>query len=103
MAVISWLSYQDSHGNFFFGSLNSNLYDMARIAKLEDPRFRRFINNIFLIFTISAAALCAVRNAHASADETIKLDWGGYERQSDAFRPDKLTRLWWWGTGGKTP
>jgi len=61
---------------------------------LEDPRFRRFIklykrfiDDIFLIWTGSAAALCAFRHALASADETIKLDWGGYERQSDALDP----------------
>ena len=35
----------------------------------------------------TAAALCAFRHALASADETIKLDWGGYETQSDALDP----------------
>ena len=61
---------------------------------LEDPRFRRFIklykrfiDDIFLIWTGSAAALCAFRHALASADETIKLDLGGYERQSNALDP----------------
>jgi len=61
---------------------------------LENPGFRqfiklykRFIDDIFLIWTGSAAALCAFRHALASADETIKLDWGGYERQSDALDP----------------
>jgi hypothetical protein len=50
---------------------------------LEDPRFRQFIklnkqfiDDIFLIWTGSAAALCTFRHALASADETIKLDWG---------------------------
>ena len=48
---------------------------------VEDPRFRqfikrynRFIDDIFLIWTGSAAALCAFRRVHASADETIELD-----------------------------
>ena len=65
---------------------------------LEDPRFRqfiklykRFIDDIFLIWTGSAAALCAFRHALASADETIKLDWGGYEKQSDAFNQAVVT------------
>ena len=51
---------------------------------MEDPRFRqfiklykRFIDDIFLTWTGSAAVLCAFRCALASADETIKLDWGG--------------------------
>ena len=61
---------------------------------VEDPRFRqfiklykRFIDDIFLIWTGSAAALCAFRRALASADESIELDWGGYERQADALDP----------------
>ena len=61
---------------------------------LQDPRFRqfiklykRFIDDIFLIWTGSAAALCAFRRALASADESIELDWGGYERQADALDP----------------
>ncbi len=47
----------------------------------EDPRFRsfiqlykRFIDDIFLIWTGSAATLCEFRRALGSADDTIKLD-----------------------------
>ena len=56
---------------------------------VEDPRFRqvsklykRFVDDFFLIWTGSAAALCAFRRALASADKTIELDWGGYEMQT---------------------
>jgi hypothetical protein len=59
---------------------------------LEDPRFRsfiqlykRFIDDIFLIWTGSATTLCEFRRALGSADDTIKLDWGGYESQAEAL------------------
>ncbi len=59
---------------------------------LEDPRFRsfiplykRFIDYIFLIWTGSAATFCEFRRALGSADDTIKLDWGGYESQAEAL------------------
>jgi hypothetical protein len=61
---------------------------------LEDPRFRpfiqlpvykRFIDDIFLICTGSAATLCKFRRAPGSADDTIKLEWDGYESQTEAL------------------
>jgi hypothetical protein len=59
---------------------------------LEDPRFRsfiqvykRFIDDIFLIWTGCAATLSEFRRALGSADDTIKLDWGGYESQAEAL------------------
>ena len=72
------------------------VFSMIRLETpiVEDPKFRqfiklykRFIDEIFLIWTGSAAALCAFRRALVSADETIELDWGGYERQVDALDP----------------
>ena len=61
---------------------------------VEDPRFRQFIklykwfiDYIFLIWTGSAAAQCAFSHSLASADETIELDWGWYERQANALDP----------------
>ena len=35
----------------------------------------------------TAATLCSFIRALTSADETIKLDWGRYERQVDALDP----------------
>jgi hypothetical protein len=58
----------------------------------EDPRFRpfielckRFIDDIFLIWTGRAATLCEFRRALGSADDTIKLNWGGCESQTEAL------------------
>jgi hypothetical protein len=59
---------------------------------LEDPRFRPFIqlykrhiDGNFLIWTASAATLCEFRRALGSADDTIQLDWDGYESQTEAL------------------
>ena len=61
---------------------------------MEDPRLRkciklykRFIDDILLVWTGSAAALCAFRRALASADEAFELDRGGYDRRAEAPDP----------------
>ena len=79
------------------GTSSSVVYAVIFMIRLEtqiieDPRFRQFIkpykqfiDDIFLIWTGSAAALCVFRRALASADEAFELDWGGYERQADGY------------------
>jgi len=63
---------------------------------VNDVRFRqfirlykRFIDDLFLIWTGPAAALCDFRRALATADEAISLDWSGYDLQQDATNPSK--------------
>ena len=66
---------------------------------LEDPRFRsfiqlykRFIDDIFLIWTGSAATRCEFLQTLGSADDTIKLDWGGYEITMNSRRKRWITQ-----------
>ena len=61
---------------------------------INDARFRqyirlykRFIDDLFLIWTGPAAVLCDFRHALATADEAISLDWSGYKSQQDAVNP----------------
>ena len=49
--------------------------------------YKRFIDDLFLIWTGPTATLCELRKALASADEAISLDWSGYETQEDAVNP----------------
>ena len=65
---------------------------------LTDARFsqyirlyKRFIDDLFLIWTGPAAVLCEFRHALAIADEAISLDWSGYESQQDAANPEVVT------------
>jgi hypothetical protein len=65
---------------------------------LNDKRFRqyirlykRFIDDLFLIWTGPADVLCEFRRALAIADEAISLDWSGYGSQQDAANPEMVT------------
>jgi hypothetical protein len=79
-------------GNFVLGGLCCNLYDTLRISdsgrsqiSIIYQQYKRFFDDIFVIWTGSAATLCEFRRALGSADDTIKLDWGGYESQAEAL------------------
>jgi hypothetical protein len=50
--------------------------------------YKRFIDDLFLIWTGSAAQLCEFRKALATADNNISLDWTGYESQEQAMIPN---------------
>lgn len=61
---------------------------------VNDVRFRqyirlykRFIDDLFLIWTGPAAVLCDFRRALATADEAISLDWSGYGSHQEAVNP----------------
>ena len=81
------------------GTSFSVIYAVIFMIRLETPiiddaRFRphirlykRFIDDLILIWTGSAARLCEFRSALASADEEISLNWGGYGSQQDAQNP----------------
>ena len=65
---------------------------------INDERFRqyirlykRYIDDLFLIWTGPAAVLCDLRRALATADEAISLDWSGYESRTDAVDPTVVT------------
>jgi hypothetical protein len=81
------------------GTSFSVIYAVIFMIRLETPiiddaRFRphirlykRFIDDLILIWTGSAARLCEFRSALASAVEEISLNWGGYGSQQDALNP----------------
>jgi hypothetical protein len=61
---------------------------------VNDERFRsriqlykRFINDLFVIWTGPVATLCEFRKAMGKADPNISLDWTGYDSQEDATDP----------------
>jgi hypothetical protein len=65
---------------------------------LNDKRFRqyirlykRFIDDLFLIWTGPGDVLCEFRRALATADGAISLDWSGYGSQQDAANPEMVT------------
>lgn len=65
---------------------------------LNDKRFsqyirlyKRFIDDLFLIWTGPSAVLCEFRRALGMADEAISFDWSGYESQHDAENPEVVT------------
>ena len=65
---------------------------------IHDERFRRFvylykrfIDDLFLIWTGPADVLCEFRRAMASADARISLEWAGYASQQDAVNPEMVT------------
>ena len=53
--------------------------------------YKRFIDDLFLIWTGPVAALCEFRHALATADEAISFDWSGYGSQMDAANPEMVT------------
>ena len=64
---------------------------------VNDVRFRqyirlykRFIDDLFLIWTGPAAVLCDFRRALATADEAISLDWSGYKSHQEAVDPSAV-------------
>ena len=85
------------------GTSFSVIYAVIFMIRLESPivndvRFRqyirlykRFIDDLFLIWTGPAAILCDFRRALATADEAIGLDWSGYESHQAAVTPAGVT------------
>ena len=53
--------------------------------------YKRFIDDLFLIWTGPAAVLCDLRRALAAADEGISLDWSGYKSHQEAVNPSLVT------------
>ena len=65
---------------------------------VNDPRFsqyirlyKRFIDDLLLIWNGPTAILCEFRHAMARANENISLDWNGYESQAEALDPSMVT------------
>ena len=81
------------------GTSFSGIFAVIFVIRLESPivndvRFRRyirlykrFIDDLFLIWTGPATVLCDFRHALATADEAISLEWSGYESYQDAVNP----------------
>ena len=49
--------------------------------------YKRFIDDLFLIWSGPAEVLCEFRRALAEADERISFDWSGYGNQQEAANP----------------
>ncbi len=67
------------------------------VETVESERFRsciqlykRFIDDLFVVWTGSVALLCEFRKALAMADINISLDWTGYESQEQAMDPNDM-------------
>ena len=65
---------------------------------VNNPRFsqyirlyKRFIDDLLLIWNGPTAILCEFRRAFARANENISLDWSGYESQEEAIDPLMVT------------
>ena len=81
------------------GTTFSVVYAVIFMIRLETPivsderfspyirLYKRFIDDLFIIWTGPAEALCEFRKAMATADEAISLDWDGYGSQQEAFDP----------------
>ena len=46
--------------------------------------YKRFIDDLLLIWSGPTSVLCEFRKALATADEAISLDWSGYKSHQDA-------------------
>ena len=53
--------------------------------------YKRFIDDLFLIWTGPADVLCEFRRAFGSADPRISLEWAGYNSQQEAVTPECVT------------
>jgi len=85
------------------GTSFSVVYAVIFMIRLETPivndvrfrqyirLFKRFIDDLFLIWTGPAAILCDFRRALETADEAISLDWSGYGSHQDAVNPSLVT------------
>lgn len=49
--------------------------------------YKRFIDDLLLIWSGPTSVLCEFRKALATADEAISLDWSGYKSHQDAVNP----------------
>ena len=65
--------------------------EMSVIDDHRSSRFilvhKRFIDDLFLIWSGTPELLCDFRKALAEADEGIGFDWSGYKDQQDAVDP----------------
>ena len=61
----------------WFETPNSPIVNDVRFRQYIRP-YKRFINDLFLMWTGPAAVQCYFRRALATADEAISLDWSGY-------------------------
>jgi hypothetical protein len=81
------------------GTSFSVIYAVIFMIRLESPivndarfnqyirLFKRFIDDLFLIWAGPADILCEFRRSLATADEAISLDWSGYGSQQDSENP----------------
>jgi len=85
------------------GTSFSVVYAVIFMIRLETPivndvrfrqyirLFKRFIDDLFLIWTGPAATLYDFRRALETADEAISLNWSGYGSHQDAVNPSLVT------------
>jgi hypothetical protein len=66
--------------------LESPMIDSERFRLYVQP-YKRFIDDLFLIWTGSVARLCEFRRALAMADDNISLDWTGFDLQQHSMDP----------------
>ncbi len=85
------------------GTTFSVIYAVIFMIRLETPivnderfsmyirLYKRFIDDLFLIWTGPSDKLCEFRKALVTADEAISFDWSGYGTQQDAVNPLLVT------------
>jgi hypothetical protein len=82
-------SFSVIYAIIFMIRLESSIVNDVRFSQYI-RLYKRFIDDLFLIWTGPADVLCDFRRSLATADEAISLDWSGYVSQQDSVTPSTV-------------